>query len=151
MKKNLVTLFFILTLTISVKNVFAYTGLPFTYAGFSNSTHMYKKIKNSYYDYKLGDYFGNHFVNKYSNEIGFGFYIIKDYNSDTCALLLNMYHLTRHNTLNANISFSIYQPGLTCDSYGIDNQLKKDVVIILNHKNKLFPLFAKMAKEERKQ
>jgi hypothetical protein len=150
MKKILLALFFILTLTISAKNVFAYTGIPFTYSGFSNSTQMYRKIKNSYYDYKLGDYFGNTFVNKYGNEIGFGFYILKDYNSDTCALFLNMYHLTRHNTLDANIAYGMYKPGLSCDSYSIDKRLKRDVVIILNRKNKLFPLFQKMDRQEKK-
>lgn len=148
MKKFLLTLFLILTFIALTKNVFAYKGLPFTYAGFSNSNQMYRKIKNSYYDYKLGDYFGNSFVNKYSNDIGFGFYIIKDYNSDTCALFLNMYHLTRYNTLDASVAYAMYKPGLVCDSYSIDNRLKRDVVIILNRKNRLFPLFAKMAKQE---
>ena len=149
MKRILTMSFLILTLALFSKNVFAYKGLPFTYAGFSNSNQMYRKIKNSYYDYKLGDYFGNSFINKYSNDIGFGFYIIKDYNSDTCALLLNMYHLTRNNTLNANIAFSMYKPGLSCDSYSIDRRLKRDVIIILNRKDKLFPLFKSMAKKER--
>ncbi len=148
MKKFLLILLFLMLIVVLVKNVFAYKGLPFTYAGFSNSNQMYRKIKNSYYDYKLGDYFGNSFVNKYSNDIGFGFYIIKDYNSDTCALFLNMYHLTRYNTLDANIAYAMYKPGLVCDSYSIDNRLKRDVVIILNRKNRLFPLFQKMAKQE---
>ena len=149
--KNFLLILSVLMLNIILtKNVIAYKGIPFTYAGYSNSNKIYNEIKAGKLDFKIAKYLGNNFVNKHQYQIGFGFYVFKNYNTDTCNILVNMYHLTHNGNLDANITYSMYDTGMDCDLYGIDYHLKKDAIYILTHKDELLNLFAKMAKQESK-
>ena len=150
MKKILLIASFLIFNVILTKNIFAYTGLPFTYSGYSNSRKINNEIKASKLDIKIAKYLGNNFVNKHQYQIGFGFYVFKNYNTDICDMLVNIYHLTHNGNLDANITYSMYDTGMDCDLYGIDYHLKKDAIYILTHKDELLNLFAKMTKQESK-
>ncbi len=147
MKKFLFVLVLSLVLTSFTKNVFAYKKLSFVYTGYSNSIRIFNKIKDNYFDTKLVNYFGSAFVNKYNHKIGFGFYVIKNYKSNTCDLMLNTYHLTKSKVLDAGVALSMIKSDIGCDPHSLNYHLKK--VTIFMRKNKLIPLFTNMAKHNR--